>query len=126
MDGYDLDDTLAAVNYKQAGFKSLSDIYASAPVIYTPDAPFVIITARAIRSRADKLATDKWVREHQPNCRKVYYVSGSDIDSKKAAIVKRLHLQSYTDNNGKHITGMRSLLPGVKFFLMQNGKRTPI
>jgi hypothetical protein len=126
MDGYDLDDTLAAVNYKQAGFKNLSDIYASAPVIYTPDSPFVIITARSIRSRADKLATDKWVRENMPNCRKVYYVSGGDVDKQKADIVRRLHLASYTDNNSKHITAMKPMLPNVKFFLMQNGKRTPI
>jgi hypothetical protein len=126
MDGYDLDDTLAAVNYKQAGFKNLSDIYANAPVIYTPDAPFVIITARSIRNRADKVATDKWVRENMPNCRKVYYVAGADIDKQKSDIVRRLHLASYTDNNPKHITAMKPLLPGVKFFLMHNGKRTPI
>lgn len=126
MDGYDLDDTLAAVNYKQAGFKNLSDIYANAPVIYTPDSPFVIITARSIRSRADKLATDKWVRENMPNCRKVYYVSGADIDKQKSDIVRRLHLASYTDNNPKHITAMKPLLPGVKFFIMRDGKRTPI
>ena len=125
MDGYDLDDTLAAVNYKQAGFKNLSDIYASAPVIYTPDAPFVIITARSIRGRADKLATDKWVREHMPNCRKVYYVSGKEIDKQKADIVRRLNLSSYTDNNPKHLEAMRPLLGGVKLFLMQNGNRTP-
>ena len=125
MDGYDLDDTLAAVNYKQAGFKNLSDIYASAPVIYTPDSPFVIITARSIRSRADKLATDKWVREHMPNCRKVYYVSGKEIDKQKADIVRRLNLSSYTDNNPKHLEAMRPLLGGVKLFLMQNGNRTP-
>lgn len=125
MDGYDLDDTLAAVNYKQAGFKNLSDIYASAPVIYTPDSPFVIITARSIRGRADKLATDKWVREHMPNCRKVYYVSGKEIDKQKADIVRRLNLSSYTDNNPKHLEAMRPLLGGVKLFLMQNGNRTP-
>lgn len=126
MDGYDLDDTLASVNYKQAGFKSLADIYATAPVIYRPEGPFVIITARSIRSTTNKAATEKWVRENQPNCRKVYYVSGSDIDKQKADIVRRLGLATYTDNNPNHIEKMRTMLPRVKFFLMHGGKRTPI
>lgn len=126
MDGYDLDDTLASVNYKQAGVRKLSDIYANAPVIYKPDSPFVIITARGIRSRADKIATDKWVRENQPNCRKVYYVSGANIDKQKADIVRRLNLVSYTDNNPKHLEAMKPMLPGVQLFLMHGGRRTAV
>lgn len=123
MDGFDLDDTLARVNYKQAGFKSLTDIYASAPVIYTPDSPFVIITARSIRSKSDKTATEQWVNEHMPNCRKVYYVPGKDIVHEKAGIISRLHLSSYTDNNANHLAAMKKLLPRVKFYIMRDGKR---
>jgi hypothetical protein len=123
MDGFDLDDTLARTNYKQAGFKGLSAVYSDAPVIYTPDVPFVIITARSIHNAGDKAATQKWVNEHQPNCRKIYYVSGSDVSKQKAGIIGRLHLTSYTDNNAQHLSEMKALLPRVKFYIMRDGKR---
>lgn len=123
MDGYDLDDTLASVNYKQAGFKSLASIYADAPVIYKPEDTFVIITARSIKSTADKAATQKWVNENMPGCRKIYYVSGSDVAKQKAGIIGRLHLASYTDNNADNLAEMKKLLPRVKFYIMRDGKR---
>jgi hypothetical protein len=125
MDGYDLDDTLAKVNYKQAGYKNLTQIYADAPVIYKPDTPFVVITARSIRNSADKSATEKWLQQNEPNYRRAYYVSGSDAVKKKADIIQRLNLATYTDNNAKNLAELRTLVPNVALFIMQGGKRTP-
>jgi len=125
MDGYDLDDTLAGANYKQAGFKGLSNVYSDAPVLYTPEAPFVVITARSANTRQEKAATEQWLKENQPNFRKIYYVSGSDVARQKAGIIGRLHLSSYTDNNTKNLAEMKALLPKVKFFVMKSGKRSP-
>lgn len=127
MDGFDLDDTLARVNFKQAAFKSMKDIFADAPVVYRPEGPFVVITGRPAKTRSEKQATENWLRSNMPSFRKIYYVSGSEkqIIQEKADIIKRLNLASYTDNNANVLTAMRSLLPGVKLFLMQNGKRSP-
>lgn len=125
MDGFDLDDTLAGANYKQAGFKRLADIYRDAPVLFTPDSPFVVITARKIEGKADKLATEQWLQQHEPNCRRTYYVSGSDVAKQKAQIIGRLHLTSYTDNNPKHLSEMKALLPRVQFYIMRDGQRQP-
>lgn len=127
MDGYDLDDTLAAANYKQSGFLGQEQIFAESPVIYTPDSPFVVVTGRPSDSPQKRAATDKWLQQHQPNFRKIYYVSGSEKEKiqQKAQIIGRLRLATYTDNNPKVLGGIRELLPRVQLFIMQNGQRKP-
>ena len=126
MDGYDLDDTLAAANYKQANVKSLAQIFAAAPVIYQPHEPFVIITGRPNQDKAQREATSAWLAQHEPNHRKVYFVTGSEKEkvSQKAQIIGRLHLATYTDNNPKVLSELKKLLPRVQFFIMRDGQRT--
>ena len=77
MDGYDLDDTLAEVNFKQAAFKSMESIFTDAPVIYKPEGAFVVITGRPAKSKAERTATENWLRTNMPGFRKNYYVTGS-------------------------------------------------
>jgi hypothetical protein len=127
MDGYDLDDTLAEVNFKQAAFKSMESIFTDAPVIYKPEGAFVVITGRPAKSKAERTATENWLRKNMPGFRKIYYVTGSEkkVLEEKASIIGRLNLASYTDNNPKALTGIRQLLPRTPLFLMQNGKRSP-
>jgi hypothetical protein len=127
MDGYDLDDTLAEVNFKQAAFKSMESIFTDAPVIYKPEGAFVVITGRPAKSKAERTATENWLRKNMPGFRKIYYVTGSEkkVLEEKAGIIGRLNLASYTDNNPKALGAIRQLLPGVPLFLMQNGKRSP-
>lgn len=127
MDGYDLDDTLAGANYKQAGYIGLEKVFSQAPVLYVPDQPFVIITGRPGETKQQKDATNAWLQAHEPNYRKIYYVTGSEKEKiqRKAQIVGRLHLSSYTDNNANVLSGMKALLPKVQFFIMRDGKRTP-
>jgi hypothetical protein len=127
MDGYDLDDTLAEVNFKQAAFKSMESIFTDAPVIYKPEGAFVVITGRPAKSKAERTATENWLRKNMPGFRKIYYVTGSEkkVLEEKASIIGRLNLASYTDNNPKALAGIRQLLPRTPLFLMQNGKRSP-
>lgn len=127
MDGYDLDDTLAEVNFKQAAFKSMESIFTDAPVIYKPEGAFVVITGRPAKSKAERTATENWLRKNMPGFRKIYYVTGSEkkVLEEKAGIIGRLNLASYTDNNPKALGAIRQLLPRVPLFLMQNGKRSP-
>lgn len=126
MDGYDLDDTLAEVNFKQAAFKSMESIFTDAPVIYKPEGAFVVITGRPAKSKAERTATENWLRKNMPGFRKIYYVTGSEkkVLEEKASIIGRLNLASYTDNNPKALTAIRQMLPGVPLFLMQGGKRS--
>lgn len=127
MDGYDLDDTLAEVNFKQAAFKSMESIFTDAPVIYKPEGAFVVITGRPAKSKAERTATESWLRKNMPGFRKIYYVTGSEkkVLEEKAGIIGRLNLASYTDNNPKALGAIRQMLPRVPLFLMQNGKRSP-
>lgn len=127
MDGYDLDDTLARVNFKQAAFKSMESIFTDAPVIYKPEGSFVVITGRPAKSKAEKVATENWLRKNMTGFRKIYYVSGGEkqVIEQKAGIIGRLHLASYTDNNPKALEAIRQLLPRVPLFIMRDGKRSP-
>lgn len=127
MDGYDLDDTLAAANYKQSGYIGQEKVFSQAPVIYTPETPFVVITGRPGDTPSKRAATDQWLAAHQPNFRKIYYVTGSEKEkiSQKARIIGRLHLPTYTDNNANVLSELKKLLPAVKFFIMRNGQRSP-
>lgn len=101
MQGYDLDDTLAATEYQNAGVRGLANVFASAKVIYTPSQPFIVITARTHATSQQKTATEKWLRDNMNNYKGIYYVSGSEADivKAKARIIRNRNLDSFTDNN---------------------------
>jgi len=127
MEGFDLDGTLADTNFAQAAFKSLESIFKDAPVIYTPEQPFVVITARPHRTSQQKNATSEWLTENEPNFRAIYYVSGTEdeIIAAKARIIQRLQLTSFTDNNPDVLAKLRETLPSLKLWRMSaTGRRT--
>ena len=128
MQGYDLDDTLASVNFQQAAVKSMAAIFADAPVIYTPDSPFVVITGRPHNTDQERRATTKWLRDNQPNFKALYYVEGNQDQqiARKAAIIKRLGLTDFTDNNPDVLTALKEQTTGVRLWRMTaEGKRNP-
>lgn len=127
MQGYDLDDTLASVNFQQAAVKSMASIFSSAPVIYTPDQPFIVITGRPHDTDAERNATAKWLRDNQPNFKALHYVDGSQTQQiqAKARLIRRYKLTDFTDNNSDVLAQLKDLVPGVRLWKMNsNGKRT--
>lgn len=111
MIGYDLDDTLADVEFDLASVRGLANVFRGAKVIRTPERPFVVITARPHDTQAIKNATREWLREHQPNFVRIYYVSGSEqeIIRGKARLIEQLNLTDYYDNNEKIVAKLREL-----------------
>lgn len=109
MIGYDLDDTLANVEFALAGQRGLANVFRSAKVLRKPQDPFVVISARPHSTTAQRQATTAWLREHQPNFKKIYYVSGTEAEiiKKKAALIKRLRLTDFYDNNTKIVAELR-------------------
>lgn len=127
MQAYDLDGTLADVNFEQARFKSMAAIFTDAPVIYQPQQPFVVITGRPHGTDAEKRATAAWLRENQPNFGAIYYVDGSQADqiAGKVRILKRLNITDFTDNNTDVLAAVRKEIPNIRLWQMnQQGKRT--
>jgi predicted aconitase len=80
MDAYDLDGTLADVNFAQAAVRSLATVFAQAPVIYTPEEPFIVITGRPHANAEQTRATTKWLQDNQPQFKAIYYVDGSELE----------------------------------------------
>ena len=98
MQGYDLDDTLAKVRWQS----DLARAFASAPVLYKPTQDFIVITARQHDTAAERSATRTWLKDNQPNFKRIYYVNGDSEQAKakaKARVIKNQDLTSYTDNN---------------------------
>lgn len=129
MIGYDLDDTLAKVDYAQAGTRGLATVFAQADVIHKPTQDFIVITARAHSSSATKTATEKWLRENNPDHYKgIYYVSGSEdqIVKGKARIIEDRNLTSFTDNNRAILRQLKELLPSAitLYYMRANGTKT--
>lgn len=123
MQGYDLDGTLADVDYDLAGVRGLVNVFKSAKVIYTPTEPFVVITARPHATQDQRRATSEWLRENQPNFKAIYYVpSGSEADvaKSKARVIKRLNLDSYTCDNEEFNQLLQPLVPGVTVYHMSH------
>lgn len=124
MQGYDLDDTLARVNFART---PLAEMFATAPVIYTPTSDFVVLTGRPNDTAAQREATTTWLREHQPHCRGIHYVAGGEIEKakRKAAIIKRLRLSDYTDNNPDALAAIATADTGAQLWRMSaDGIRT--
>lgn len=123
MQGYDLDGTLADVDYDLAGVRGLVNVFKSAKVIYTPRDPFVVITARPHATVEQKQATTEWLRTNQPNFKAIYYVpSGSEAEvaKSKARVINRLNLDSYTCDNQEFNDLLRPLVPGVTIYHMSS------
>lgn len=109
MIGYDLDDTLANVEFALAGQRGLANVFRSAKVIRKPQEPFVVISARPHSTAEQRKATRDWLIENQPNYKKIYYVSGTEAEiiSKKAALIKRLRLTDFYDNNADIVAELK-------------------
>ena len=111
---YDLVGTLAEVSYPGENLTS---------VIYRPRGPFVIVTAQGAGSHA-RLYDQ--VRKEFPNVTRIYTVRvGTDKQEgqRKAAILKRIKADSYTDNNTNILAVIRELVPGIRLYHMSNGRK---
>lgn len=127
MQGYDLDDTLAKVEFQFASTRGLANVYRSAKVLYTPDAPFVVITARSHGTEALKTATRDWLKENQPNWSgRIIWCSGTEeqVIAKKAQAINSLGLTDFTDNN-TDILEKLAPLTNTSLWRISNGNRTP-
>lgn len=125
MDGYDLDDTLADVEYSDADRIGLATTFRMADIEYVPEFPFVVITARTHDTAAMKRATLDWLNANQPNFKRIVYVSGSerDIIEAKARAINSLNLDSFTDNNPQILEALSTLVD-VPLYLLDDGDRT--
>lgn len=121
MQGYDLDGTLANVEYELANTRGLANVFKAAKVIYTPSTPFVVITARPHNTSQERKATADWLLENQPNFKAIYYVptgSEANVAKAKATVIKRLNLDSYTCENQQFNELLKPLVPGVTVYKM--------
>lgn len=118
MIGYDLDDTLAKVDWNEASTRGLAVIFAQAKVITKPRDPFIVITARPHGTIALRKATEDWLQANQPNYKGTYYVSGSETEiiQGKARIIKDHNLTGFVDNNTDILKALKDLNLGVKLY----------
>lgn len=125
MQGYDLDDTLAATEFQNAGVRGLVNVFKSAKVIYKPTEDFVVVTARPHRTAEQRQATADWLRTNQPHFKAIYYVNGSEkeVAQGKAQTIRRLRLTDYTDNNDTILGYLADLVPTVRLWKLSGGTR---
>jgi hypothetical protein len=128
MEAYDLDDTLAAVDFAQAPVRSLETVFRQAKVLYQPDVAFIVITARPHASPAVRSATADWLKTNEPNWTGgIYYCNASSeqgVIEEKARYIKSNRVTDFTDNNEQILTALKPLVPGVVLWLIDNGVRT--
>lgn len=125
MKGYDLDDTLARVDYLVAGQRGLANVFKSAKVIFQPTEDFIVITARPNDKQEYRTATLEWLRANEPHYKGIRYVSGSEeeIVKAKAAAIRANNLTSFTDNNTQILRKLKEILPAsVSLYRMVGGK----
>lgn len=127
MQGYDLDDTLAATAFEQAGLRGLVAVFRDAKVIYKPREPFIVITARPHSTSALRTATENWLKENQPNYRGIYYVSGSEAEiiKAKARLIKEKRLTSFTDNNTNILAALKKETNITLYKMLASGVKKP-
>jgi hypothetical protein len=115
MYGFDIDDTIATTDFKHS--RSQVEAILGAKVNYTPSMPFVAITARGNDPKVHK-ATQIWLKQHQPNCQGVEFTGGSmkQIIDGKARAIQKHGVTDYVDNNTELLTGLKNLLPKVRFY----------
>lgn len=126
MQGYDLDDTLAKAEFQYASTRGLANVYRSAKVLYTPDAEFVVITARSHGTETLKTATRDWLKEHEPNWSgRIIWCSGTEAEviKKKAQAINSLGLTDFTDNNTDILKALAPLTTATLWHI-NNGNRT--
>lgn len=123
MQGFDLADTLVHINYKSG---NIVGAIAKANVLYRPKGNFVIITAQQ-DSPQIHTAIKSMIADNFPNCQRVVFVSGGEVEiiKKKAAAIKRLGLTDFTDNNRAILAGLKELNLGVKLWVMTSDGRKP-
>jgi hypothetical protein len=119
MQAFDLDDTLARVDWQQAGVRGLARIFAQAKVLYRPTGPFIVITARAHGTAAARNATLMWLRDNFDNFVSIYYCQGgseAEIVKDKARLIKAHSVTSFTDNNPQILTELKKLTTGITLY----------
>lgn len=119
---FDLQGTLVKINYGSTLSETLLGI-AKAKKLMTPHGDFTVISAqpeiRAIHRALRIMITDLY-----PNVQGIHFVSGSNIGEKKAALIRRLGMQEYTDNDEGILRAIRTALgDSVKLYLARNGSR---
>ena len=128
MQAFDLDDTLANVDFAQAPVRSLETVYRQAKVLYVPDVAFIVITARPSGSAGVRTATADWLKANEPNWTGgIYYCRANSeqaIIEEKARLIKAHRVTDFTDNNEAILAGLKPLVPGVVLWLIDNGVRS--
>jgi hypothetical protein len=119
IQAFDLDGTLAEVNFAQAGVRGLARIFAQAKVLFKPTGPFTVITARAHGTDAVRRATYKWLSDNFNGFVSIHYCNGkseAEIIQDKARIIKAHNVTSFTDNNPKILDELKKITTGVTFY----------
>ena len=127
MEAYDLDDTLAKVDFAQANIRSLETVYRQAKVLYQPDVAFIVITARPHGSAALRTATADWLKTNEPNWTGgIYYCQADNeqaVIEEKARLIKAHQVTDFTDNNRDILTALKPMVPGVVLWIIDTGRR---
>ena len=125
MIAYDLDNTLANTNFNKVfGKTSLLGMYEKATVKYKPTGSFIIITARGSDSAVHE-TTRAWVKENLPNCKGVYFTSGSGEAGMKAklAVMKAHNVTEFVDAKRSNLAILKKLDPTLKLAYISAGKK---
>lgn len=125
MQGYDLDGTLAAVDFTEANTRGLTNVYRSAKLIYAPREPFIIITARRVPTTAERNATIEWCQTNVPNYRGLYFVDGTEdeVIAKKVRYIRSRELTAWTDNNPGILAKMKELTDVPLYLMTADGTK---
>ena len=127
MEAFDLDDTLAGVDFAEANVHSLATVFRQAKVLYVPEVPFTVITARPHATAALRRATEDWLKANQPQWDgNVYYCNADSeqgVIEEKARLIKAHRVTDFTDNNEQILTALKPLVPGVTLWIIDNGDR---
>ena len=128
MEAFDLDDTLASVDFAEANTRSLETVFRQAKVLYQPNVAFIVITARPHGTAALRTATADWLKTNEPNWTGGIYYCNADSEQavieEKARLIKAHRVTDFTDNNEDILATLKPMVPGVTLWLMDNGVRT--
>jgi hypothetical protein len=112
---YDLVGTLANVSYPS---ENITD------VIYRPRGSFIVVSAQ---NQGDHTHLREQIKTTFPNASRIVFVkTGTDEaeGQRKAAVLKRLNADSYTDNNANILATIRRILPSITLYKMNaNGTK---
>ena len=128
MEAFDLDDTLASVDFAEANTRSLETVFRQAKVLYQPDVAFIVITARPHGTASLRTATADWLKTNEPNWTGAIYYCNADSEQavieEKARLIKAHRVTDFTDNNEDILAALKPMVPGVTLWLIDNGHRT--